>query len=345
MLRRVMAVILTFVAIMAAGWLALRRADIPYDTLESSYSIQDTRFLTLADGLKIHYTDTGPRDRSTIVLVHGFSASLHTWLPWKVALETDFRVITLDLPGHGLSRAEGSERATIGRFSEVIDELAEQLSVSNYTIVGSSMGGNTAWVHTLAYPDQVDGLVLIGASGWEEEEGESSTPLLLRLMGNPLARTVLKDLDMSAMVKSSLEQTYVDQNFVTEELVNRYVSLSRAPGHRDTLLTIIANTEDRPKASAEALSEISVPTLIIWGEEDNLVPVSGADKFEAAISGSKKVVYESIGHLPHEEAAEETLEEMLSFMLDVEWNTVDEEEIEPAGDPRLVEDRPVNNGG
>jgi len=94
MLRRTLAVGLTIVAVLAAGWLALRRADIPYDTLETIYALPDSQFMTLEDGLKVHFTDTGPQDRSAIVLVHGFSASLHTWQAWKDNLETDYRVIT-----------------------------------------------------------------------------------------------------------------------------------------------------------------------------------------------------------------------------------------------------------
>ena len=99
MWRRVIAVFLTLVAILAAGWLALRRGDIPYDTLELAYSVPNSEFVTLDNGMKLHFTDTGPRDHPVIVLVHGFSASLHTWEAWKEDLEDDYRVITLDLPG------------------------------------------------------------------------------------------------------------------------------------------------------------------------------------------------------------------------------------------------------
>lgn len=335
-MRRTLAVSLTIVAVLAAGWLALRRADIPYDTLETAYSVPDTQFMTLDDGLKVHYTDTGPQDRAALVLVHGFSASLHTWEAWKTALELDYRVITLDLPGHGLTRAEDPSQAKIERFADVVHEVTQDLGVERFTLAGNSMGGNTAWSYALAYPETLDGLILVAASGWPEEEGEGDgSPFIFTLLSNPIARSIVKDLDMTSLTRSGLEDSYSDPSFVTDALVERYVSLSRAPGHRETLLAIMAG--DRVEASAEKLSAINVPTLVMWGTEDNLVPVSGAQKFADAIPNSTLAVYENIGHLPQEENAEQSIADVRAFMMDVEWSTVEEEVIIPAGDPRLTE--------
>ena len=339
MLRRTLAIGLTIVAVLAAGWLALRRADIPYDTLETIYSTPDTQFMTLDDGLKIHYTDTGPQDRSAIVLVHGYSASLHTWEAWKTDLELDYRVVTLDLPGHGLSRAEDPSKATIGRFVEVVHDVTQELGVDRFTLAGSSMGGNTAWQYALQHPDTLDGLVLVAASGWPEEEGEGDdSPFIFTLLSNPIARAVLKDVDMTSMTRSGLEASYSDASFVTDELVERFVALSRAPGHRETLLAIMAGA--REYATPEKVSQISVPTLMIWGREDNLVSVSGARKFGDAIEGSQVIIYDGIGHIPQEENAAQSIADLRAFMLEVEWNALDEEEIVPAGDPRMTENRP-----
>lgn len=344
MFRRTLAVGLTIVAVLAAGWLALRRADIPYDTLETIYALPDSQFMTLDDGLKIHFTDTGPQDRSTIVLVHGYSSSLHTWDAWKTDLEMDYRVITLDLPGHGLSRAEDPAQANIGRFVDVVKDVTEHLGAERFTLAGSSMGGNTAWSYALAHPDTLDGLILVAASGWPEEDGEGDeSPFIFKLLANPIARTVLKDLDMTSLTRSGLEDSYTDQSFVTDELVDRFVALSRAPGHRATLLAIMAGK--RVPATVEAVSEISVPTLMIWGRDDNLVPVSGAQKFADAIQGSQVIVYDGVGHIPQEENAAQSIADVRAFMLEVEWNTLDEESIIPAGDPTLDPNRPQEEDG
>lgn len=346
MLRRTLAVLLTIIAVLAAGWLALHRADVPYDTLETTYSVPDTQFMTLDDGLKLHYTDTGPQDRSVLVLVHGFSSSLHTWSEWKRDLEADYRVITLDLPGHGLTRADEEIVPSIERFVDVVDEVTDRLEVSTFTLVGNSMGGATTWNYALAHPEKLEGIVLVDASGWPatDEEAESS-PMVFKIMANPLARFLLKDLDMTSMIRSGLEDSYTDQSFVTDDLVQRYVSLSRAPGHREALLSILINKQDRPEATADRLSEIKVPSLILWGRDDNLTPVRHAQEFADTLPGAQVVIYDNVGHLPQEEVAEETISDLRSFMLDVEWGIMEEEEIVPAGDPRLVEDRSATNGG
>ncbi|MEO1643121.1 MAG: alpha/beta hydrolase, partial [Pseudomonadota bacterium] len=267
MLRSISVVLLTLIVILASGWLMLRRGDIPYDTLEMAYALPESEFMTLDDGLKIHYTDTGPRDRSTVVLVHGFSASLHTWNDWREALDDDFRVITLDLPGHGLSRAEGEENATIERLAEVVSIVTEELGADRFTIAGNSMGGNTSWMFALNYPERVEGLVLVDASGWPETgEDAGDEPMIFKLLRNPIARAVMKDLDMTSFVRSGLEDSYTAQSFVTDELVERYVSLSRAPGHRETLLGIMA--KDRTLATPEkraCLRWIAARLLLVGG--------------------------------------------------------------------------------
>ena len=313
MLRSSFVIALTLSAILAAGWLALRRGDIPYDTLEAAYSVPASQFMTLDEGLKIHFTDTGPREAQTIILVHGFSASLHTWTEWKVDLEQDYRVVTLDLPGHGLSRTELPEQARIERFAEIVYEVAKKLDIAEFTLAGNSMGGNTAWVYALTYPETLDGLILVDASGWpDEDEDRSSRPLIFRILANRFARTLVKDLDMTALTRDGLLDSYADQSYVTEALVERYVSLSRAPGHRSTLLAIMS--QHREPADPKALQGLSVPTLILWGEEDNLVPVADADKFAQSLPDARKVIYPNIGHLPQEEAAAESVADVRAFL-------------------------------
>lgn len=342
MLRNTLAVVLTIVAVLAAGWLALRRADIPFDTLEITYAVPDTQFMTLDDGLKVHFTDTGPRDRATLVLVHGFSASLHTWSDWKADLEKDYRVVTLDLPGHGLSRAEDPKQANIDRFADVVIEVVNELEIDGFTIAGNSMGGNTAWQVALKATDRVEGLILVDASGWPstDEENESS-PFIFKLLRNPLARMLLRDLDMSSLTRSGLEDSYTDQSFVTDELVQRYVSLSRAPGHRATLLAIMGG--DRTEATPELMAQLTMPTLVLWGRDDNLIPVSSAQKFGDTIPNASVIIYDNVGHLPQEEVAAQSVADVREFMLNVEWDSMGEEMIEPAGDPRLDANRPTDN--
>lgn len=319
MFRRLMAVLLTLVAVLAAGWLALRRPDIPFDTLEATYAAPDSQFLVLEGGEKVHYRDTGPADAPVLVLVHGFSASLHTWDAWVRLLDDEFRVVMLDLPGHGLTRGFQTDEIGIETFVETVDRLTASLSLDPFTLVGSSMGGNTAWNYTLAHPEKVDALVLVGASGWPRTAEDSrDRPFALSLLDNSLARSLVKDLDMTAMFRSGLEDSFSDDSLVTDTMVERYVALSRAPGHREALLRLMAEGDARGDATRAMLAAIEQPTLILQGREDRLVPPRFADAFAEAIPQSQKIVYDGVGHLPHEEIPRRSLSDLRAFLSDLQ---------------------------
>ncbi|MEM1149623.1 MAG: alpha/beta fold hydrolase [Pseudomonadota bacterium] len=299
-----MAVVLTFVAVFGAGWLSLRRPDIPFDTLETAYASPDSRYLITGDAAKIHYRDQGNREGDVLVMVHGFSASLHTWEPWVRALSDEYRIISLDLPGHGLTRGFDTEDYDSDGFGEAIAELTDALGIERFTLIGSSMGGHAAWTYALDRPDQLEALVLVAAAGWPPTEAEQSdTPFVFKALDSAIVRNVVKDLDNSAMIRSGLEASFSDQSFVTEDMIQRYAALNRAPGHRDAILHIISDRDDRRLATPQSLATIASPTLVMHGREDNLIPFSHGESFASVIPGATLLAYDEVGHIPQEEIA------------------------------------------
>jgi pimeloyl-ACP methyl ester carboxylesterase len=335
-MKRLLVVLVTVAIILTAGWLMLRRPDISYNTLESVYSKSNSRYLKSGNKIELHFTDTGPRDAPTLVLVHGYSASLNTWDGWARKLRKDYRVIRLDLPGHGLSRCVDNDEIGVEQFIASIDRVTHSLNVNKFTLVGSSMGGHTAWAYALAHPEKLDGLVLMDAAGWLDEPGEGdSDPLIFKLLRNGIARNVMKDLDMSALIRSGLENSFADPELVTDEMVERYSAMSRAPCHREALLKIMSGTTLRVLASKDRLSAITTPTLILHGDADNLIPVAHARKFADAIPGSKLIIYPDTGHIPQEEVPEASVQDLKIFLESVyaEPETGPEAETEPQGGP------------
>jgi pimeloyl-ACP methyl ester carboxylesterase len=315
--RSLVAIVVTVAIILGAGWFVMRRPDIAYDRLESMYASTDSKFMPMDEDVRIHYRDVGPRDAPVIVLVHGFSASLHTWEPWVADLKKDYRVISLDLPGHGLSRCVDVSQTGIPQFVDVVDYVTSERGVEHFTLAGSSMGGHTAWAYALAHPERLDGLVLVDAAGWakSDEEAESS-PFVFKLLANPLARSVMKDLDMTGLIRGGLEDSFFDPSLVTEEMVQRYAALGRAPCHREAILSLMTGRDGRSDASPEKLAAITVPTLIMQGVNDNLVPASHGEKFNAAIAGSTLKLYDHVGHLPQEEATGQSLADLRTFLIE-----------------------------
>ena len=315
MLRKFSAILLALVAIIAAGWFALRQPDIPYSTLESRYALPDSQFMTGQGDVRLHYTDTGPRDAPVLMLVHGYAASLHTWQPWQKRLSDSYRLISLDLPGHGLSHMPPDGTVSIEYYVETVAALAAQLDVEQFSLAGSSMGGNVAWQYARAYPEQLDSLILVDAAGWPDEPGEAdSDPLIFKLLRFPVARLLMRDLDMGGLIEDGLRKSFHDESFATEAMAQRYSDLSRAPGHRAALLKLSADGAVREKASRAKLSGIDVPTLILWGEDDNIIPAAHARRFERAIPGAVAITYADTGHIPQEEVAVRSAEDVRAFL-------------------------------
>lgn len=318
MFRRIAVFLLIIFVVIAVGYLSMRRADIPFDTLEGLYTSDQSEFLTTDDGLKVHYRDEGLQAGNTLVLVHGFAASLHTWEPWVARLKDDYRIISLDLPGFGLTRSPGTENMNLPYFADTVGEVTAKLGADTFVLVGSSMGGATSWQFALENQDRLEGLVLVGASGWRDEVEDENVPLVFKLLRNPVARALAKDLDLKSLIRDGLEDSFVDTSLVDEDMVARYANLARGPGHRGAILALQAGGE-RLEASDSVLSAITVPTLILQGEQDNLVAASGAQKFNAAISGSELVLYEQVGHLPHEEVAAQSAVDLVDFLTRRVW--------------------------
>ncbi len=316
MFRRFLAVFITLGIILFAGWMTLRRDDIPYDQLDAIYANADSRYLAFGEGMRVHFRDVGPRDAKVIILVHGFSASLHTWEPWADALKRDYRVISLDLPGHGLSRCIDNSRIGSTQFVETIMRVADTLKIDRFTIAGNSMGGGAAWNFALAHPERLDGLVLVDAAGWPRtDEAGESRPLVFRLLEIGIARRILKDLDLSSLIRGGLEDSFGDKSFVTDEMVDRFATLSRAPCHRGALLELLSGRGERQVATPERLAQITVPTLVMHGELDNLIPAEHGIQFAEAIPGAELKLYPGVGHLPQEEIAEESAGDLRAFLI------------------------------
>jgi len=308
--RGLLTAVVLIVVLAALGWLALQRGDIPYDSLEAKYDSPASRYMDLGGGLRVHYRDEGRREGPALVLVHGYSASLHAWEPWVRSLSSDYRVITLDLPGHGLTRADQGYPAGRQGYGAVVDQVTRKLGVERFTLAGNSMGGGVAWEYAIDHPERVEGLVLVDAAGWPRDGGGSV--LIFKVLRHPWGRAVLKNIDTRPLVRQGLRSAYLDEALVTPELVDRYVELARAPGHRDILLGL--QTGPRRDATPALLAKIKAPTLVMFGQKDTVIPATDGDRFAAAIPGSTLIVYPDVGHVPMEQIPDRSVSDLKAWL-------------------------------
>lgn len=303
-----------FIATLAAVALgACTAPDIPYQTLEARYASAASQYMDLPGGLRVHYRDEGPRDARTLVLIHGFSASLHAWEPWVQRLSGDYRIVTLDLPGHGLTRAPDGYAPSTTASVAVVDQVTRRLGVERFVLAGNSMGGGVAWNYALAHPDRLDGLVLVAAAGWPDAERDrSDAPIVFRLLANPLGRWCLRNADPRTFAERGLKQAYLDESLVTDQVVDRYVELARAPGHR----AILTGGRDgpRPAVTPDTFKAIRTPTLVMTGEQDALIPADHSRRFAEAIPGAKLVIYPDGGHVPMEQLPDRSAADLRAFL-------------------------------
>ncbi len=257
--------------------------------------------------VRLHVRESGPKAAPALILLHGFGASLHTWEPWAQGLAGTHRVIRFDLPGSGLSPPDPNGDYTDARSRQLLLALMDQLGLARASLVGHSIGGRIAWGFAAEHPDRVDKLVLVAPDGFASpgfEYGKApEVPATFRLMRHVLPK---------ALLRMSLEPAYADPAMLTDTIAERYHDLMRAPGSRDALL---ARMEQTVLADpVPVLQRIRVPTMLLWGEQDAMIPFANSADYLKAIPQATRVSLAGVGHLPHEEAPERSLVPVLAFL-------------------------------
>ncbi len=302
---------ITFAVLIAGGAVLGYTPDTDPAAMKARYATPPSRFIDLGDGTKVHIRDQGKADAPPLVLIHGSNASLHTWEPWVRLLGDQYRIITLDLPGHGLTGA--SPRGyTQAAYVDVVDAVMAKLGVTRAVIGGNSMGGGVSWAYALKHPAKVDALILLDAGGAPREPSKSM-PIGFRVAQTPGLRNVMAYVTPRSMVASSLQSSVSVKSVASEAAVTRYWELLRYPGNRTATIARFADYGTAPTPVA-ALSAIKAPTLILWGEEDGVISVKSAYWFAKEIPGSKLIVYTGIGHLPMEEAPERSAADVRTWL-------------------------------
>jgi pimeloyl-ACP methyl ester carboxylesterase len=266
-------------------------------------------------GQFVHFRDVGPKDDpEPLVLIHGTAASLHTWQGWVGDLHARKRVITFDLPGFGLT---GPFTGDYPRDDYHADNLArftldflDALHVRRFAIGGNSLGGEVAWrVATLA-PTRVDRLILVDATGYDFVP--ERIPVGFQVARIPVFNRISEYLTPRSLVEDSLKDVYADPSRVTGALVDRYFEMLTREGNRRALN--IRMREIATDLAPQRIPTLHVPTLILWGAQDHLVPPVNAEHFHKDIAGSQLVIFPGLGHVPQEEDAQASVVPVRAFL-------------------------------
>jgi pimeloyl-ACP methyl ester carboxylesterase len=298
----------------AVGLAAVWAPDLPPEQLKERWAPPPSTFIEI-NGQQVHLRDEGPRhDPVPILLVHGTSASLHTWQGWAEGLRGERRVVRFDLPGFGLTGPNRQDDYSIERYVLFVRSVAARLGIDRFVIAGNSLGGQVAWATALALPDRVERLILVDAAGYGAGLGGAGkdVPLAFKVARMPVLRTVAQHALPRGLVESSLRRLYGDPDKVTPQLVDLYMDMARREGNRAALGHRLAQIGTGPDEAL--LRKIEAPTLILWGERDRLLPPALGERFARDIPGARLVVLEGLGHMPQEEDPGRTLAQVRRFL-------------------------------
>lgn len=289
------------------------KADLPIEDLKVKYAHAASKYMDI-DGLQVHYRDEGNKsDSIPLVLIHGTSSSLHTWDDCTEKWKENHRVIRFDIPGFGLTGPNKNNDYSFEQYSKFIGQVLERLNVDSCTLIGNSLGGNIAWRYAYDHPEKASRLVLLDASGYKFKTKNIGFLLMLHLGRFDLFRPILTHITPTSILRKSVENVYFDTDKITDLAYERYMDFNLREGNRLALierLQVPVNASENKKK----IQSINIPTLIIWGDHDVVVPIKCAYDFQEDLPNNELYIVENSGHVPMEENPEEIVKVVDAFL-------------------------------
>ena len=294
--------------------------DIPREELEEKYATGSSQFLDLSDGTRIHFRDEGNAKNPTVILLHGFNGSLLNFDRLVPLLVEDYRLVSIDLPGFGLTGAIPSADYSTESFIDTVTTLTTYLGIEKFSIAGNSMGGGVAWRYALNNPRKVESLILIASSGVMTEEDsrkfaerKDNSPIVWRLMNSNILKRFLSYYTPKFFATQGLKVSVYDQKLANIEHAMQFHDLVLLEGSRNAILSMSMGSRSKMHGP-ESLSRIEAPTLVIHGDKDNIIPIERSQVFEEYIDNVEVKIYSQIGHLPMYEDPNKTANDIKSFL-------------------------------
>ncbi|MGH9874214.1 MAG: alpha/beta fold hydrolase [Pyrinomonadaceae bacterium] len=308
-LKFLLALIVIAAVALTIFWFA-RPADVSFDEVRASVPHSDYSHFADIDGVRIHYQEKGTG--TPLVLIHGYTSSTYSWKDVFEPLAKSFHVIAVDLKGFGFSAKPDGDYTRRGQAT-LVAHLLEHLKIEKAWLCGNSMGGEVALNVALANPERVAGLILIDSAGVEVPGKGSLAPgyLMIPVVGRIL---IALSLTSDKLVRQGLQKSFYDLTKVTDDRVANYYRPLKTRGGQ--LAALRARTQWSMFPVEPELGKILSPTLILWGAQDQLLPLAGGRKMSSLIKDSKLVIFENCGHLPQEEMPARVVDEITRFIAD-----------------------------
>ncbi|WP_160175189.1 alpha/beta fold hydrolase [Ruegeria halocynthiae] len=329
MLKIILLSLLALAVIAVIGVFAIfYKSDLTREDL-AEYVTDESQFIDLPNGANMHFRDEGNPDGPVLVMIHGGFGSLQNWEGWVENLSDDYRLISMDLLGHGLTGAYPEQIYTRITERDAVHQLLQEIGVDKYTVAGNSFGGGIALEMALAYPDQVEGLILVDSEGIPNgEDGYDTSLFNADDAGDPNSSefTQLSWMEKlgskfigPTVVRSVMDSMTANKDLLTKQYVDYFSRPIRYEGNREAQILMFRQglyqiQQNGPQDLLPRLPELKMPTLVMQGAEDTLVPMRVGEKFRDNIENAELAVIPAAGHMPMMEKPKETAQVVRDFM-------------------------------
>jgi pimeloyl-ACP methyl ester carboxylesterase len=252
-----------------------------------------------------------------ILALHGLGASVYTWRKLVEPLAKNNELVLIDLKGAGKSPKPHDNRYSIQEQADLILQFILEHDLKNLTLMGNSYGGAVSLLVALKLIEEksnrLSKLILIDSGGYNED-----LPWHLKLMRTPiLGWLAIHIMSAKSSARTVLRYSYYNKSLITRDQIAAYAGPIASPGGKYALLKTAQQAIPKNINEITALyPTITVPTLILWGREDKVIPLKIGRKLDAAIPDSTLIILEKAGHVPQEEVPEETIPPILKFLKD-----------------------------
>lgn len=278
---------------------------------ESLFDMETGRKTFVYDGVNISYIDRG--SGTPMLLLHGFGASSYSWRHIINRFAKEYRVLAVDLKGFGLSDKPNDSNYSVKDQSNIISKFIEENHLRDVILIGNSFGGAVALLTSveLRESSNIKSLILLDSAGYEQD-----LPFFIQILRIPfLNRLSLSLVPDKINAKMILDKAFWDDSKVTEEMVSVYANYIGLSGSHHALIMTAKNIVPNDIASImQKYKNINVPVLIIWGERDEIIPLSIGQRLEKDIPGARLRIISNCGHAPQEECPEETIHLIDNFL-------------------------------
>ena len=272
--------------------------------------------------LPLHVTEIemGSPSGATFLMLHGFGASSFTWRHWAPKLSKRGRVLCVDYKGFGAAPKPSSDSYELADQAKTVVQLVDQLGLGRVTLVGHSLGGGIALLVSKELcrrtERRLDCLVLVSSLAY----GQRLSPFIPLSRNVRLSRFLVRILGPQRLVRWVLHSIVHDPGVITSEMVDAYaLPLRTRPGVDAALATGRSILVSGTKHISDRISEIDVPTLLMWGANEKVIPHWVGERLAEELPDAKLVTIQQCGHIPPEEAPDQSFSILSRFLEDVEY--------------------------